>query len=57
MPMNPEGGYAPGTPMPGQGGMTPAPTTIGKGGLPIVLDEKPIKVTMVVEMVKLLPKK
>lgn len=50
------GGYAPGTPMPGQSG-TPTPTMYGKGGLPIVLDEKPLRVTMIVEMVKLLPKK
>jgi len=57
-----EGGYQPGayippgTPMPGQPGATPA-ATVGKGGLPIVLDEKPLRVTLVVEMVKLLPKK
>lgn len=57
-----EGGYPlntfqPGTPMPGQPGAPTTATTVGKGGLPIVLDEKPLRVTMVVEMVKLLPKK
>lgn len=50
------GAYPPGTPMPGQPG-APAAVTMGKGGLPIILDEKPLRVTMVVEMVKLLPKK
>jgi hypothetical protein len=40
---------------PGFGGApAPAPT---KGGLVVALDERPLKVTLVVDVVKLLPKK
>ncbi len=38
--------------------MTPRPavTTIGANGLPIILDEKQLRITMMLEVVKLLPK-
>jgi hypothetical protein len=44
-------GPAPGLPTPGV-----APT-VRRGGLPIILDEKQVRVTMVINVVKLLPKK
>lgn len=37
---------------------TPAPTaTVGRGGLPVMVDERQLKITMGVTVVKLLPKK
>jgi hypothetical protein len=55
MSMSPEG-MAPG--MPGYGAMpgTPAQPTTGKGGLQTVLKEQLLRVTMEVELIKLLPK-
>jgi hypothetical protein len=55
-------------PMAGRGGrgygtyeaapVSPAlPAMTGRGGLPIILDEKQLKVTLVLEIIKLLPKK
>jgi hypothetical protein len=61
------GGYPPGMPgrfIPGEGGFQPpqaqAPATqpaTGKGGLPTVIKEQLLRITMEVEVVKLLPKK
>lgn len=40
------------------GGATPAATpAMGKGNLPVMMDEKRLKVTLVIQLVKLLPKK
>lgn len=55
-------GRYPGNPYPGNPyGAAPAPTpaqmSSGKGGLPVVLDERQLKVTMGVIVIKLLPKK
>jgi hypothetical protein len=54
----PPGGY-PGYPPGGspQPGAVPGAAPGVRGGLPTVLDEKQLKVTMIVEVVKLLPKK
>ena len=46
-------GFAPGGMMPG----APTAPTVTKGGLPVMLDEKQLKVTLVLQEVKLLPKK
>ncbi len=57
--MYPGGGYPPGTPAPG----TPAQPVpgaggaAGKGGLPTVLDEKQLRITLGIVIVKLLPPK
>jgi hypothetical protein len=61
------GGTLPGMPMPGRYGreMMPPPTAVpqpaaqpaaGRGGLPVVLKEQLLRVTLEVELVKLLPK-
>jgi hypothetical protein len=53
----PPGTYPPGTyPTPPQPGAVPGAAP-ARGGLPTVLDEKQLKVTMVLDVVKLLPKK
>ncbi len=61
---SPDSPAAPGAPVrppwmtPGAGGppgMTPPPMTTGKGGLQTVLNEQLLRVTLVVEIVKLLP--
>ena len=46
----------PGYPPAAMPAAAPPPPLTGKGGLPIVLDEKQLRVTLVVEVIKLLPK-
>jgi len=60
---NPDRGVRPGTPTPftpppfSPGATTATPTTPRRGALPIVLDDKKLKVTMALTVVKLLPPK
>jgi hypothetical protein len=54
----PPGAYPPGAYPPGaQPGAVPGAAPATRGGPPTVLDEKQLKVTMTIEVVKLLPKK
>jgi hypothetical protein len=37
--------------------MAPPPPPTSKGGLPVMLDEKQLKVTLAIDLIKLLPKR
>lgn len=52
---NPYGPYAGGMPTPAR--QQPTYTAVGASGLPIILDEKQLRITMMLEVVKLLPQK